>query len=247
MILKMIKEGQFKDGEKIPSEIELGEKFEASRITVRRAIKELADEGALKIVRGKGTYVNKVKRPLHLLNLEEGFTDGLDIGKNHITKVIIEKKVITASKSLMKIFKRTEPFQVLKLVRKIQDKDSVISVDFAYMPTDIYPNIEDKVQDNISTFRLINHGYGIHFHKAKKEVEIIYPNDEITKLMNVSNLDPIVQIRKLIWDKDKPVHFSQYYLRTDSVKLSIEVDANTNKIESDDIPNIDIFESNVID
>lgn len=242
MILKMIETGEFQEGEKIPSELELVELFGASRITVRRAIKELEDEGVLKIVRGKGTFVEKAKRPVRILNLEEGFTDGLQIGNNQVTKVILEKKIITASKGISRLFESEKPIEVLKLVRVIREGDKTISVDYAFLPVEIYPDIENLVGDNISTFRLINNHYKVHFRKAKKEVEIVHPNDEVAALMKVSPLDQIVQIRKIIWDENRPVHYSQYYLRADRIKLSIDIDVNSNKLESIEIPTVDIWE-----
>lgn len=242
MILKMIETGEFQEGEKIPSELELVELFGASRITVRRAIKELEDEGVLKIVRGKGTFVEKAKRPVRILNLEEGFTDGLQIGNNQVTKVILEKKIITASKGISRLFESEKPIEVLKLVRVIREGEKPISVDYAFLPVEIYPDIENLVGDNISTFRLINNHYKVHFRKAKKEVEIVHPNDEVSALMKVSPLDQIVQIRKIIWDENRPVHYSQYYLRADRIKLSIDIDVNSNKLESIEIPTVDIWD-----
>lgn len=241
MIIKMIENGEFREGEKVPSELELGELFGASRITIRRAVKELADEGILRIVRGKGTFVEKAKRPVRILNLEEGFTDGLQIGNHQVTKVILEKKIITANKSLAKLFGQEGAMEVLKLVRIIREGDRPISVDYAFLPTSIYPDIENLVADNVSTFRLINQHFGIKFKKAKKEVEIVHPNDEVARHMNVSPLDQVVQIRKIIWDESRPVHFSQYYLRTDGIKLSIDIDVDSNKLESVEIPNVDIW------
>lgn len=241
MIIKMIENGEFREGEKIPSELELGELFGASRITIRRAVKELADEGVLRIVRGKGTFVEKAKRPVRILNLEEGFTDGLQIGNHQVTKVILEKKIITANKGLAKLFGEEGSLEVLKLVRIIKEGDRPISVDYAFLPISIYPDIEHLVADNVSTFRLIHQHYGIMFKKAKKEVEIVHPTDEVAKRMNVSPLDQVVQIRKIIWDETRPVHFSQYYLRADGIKLSIDIDVDSNKLESIEIPNVDIW------
>ena len=186
--------------------------------------------------------MEKAKRPVRILNLEEGFTDGLQIGNNQVTKVILEKKIITASKGISRLFESEKPIEVLKLVRVIREGEKPISVDYAFLPVEIYPDIENLVGDNISTFRLINNHYKVHFRKAKKEVEIVHPNDEVAALMKVSPLDQIVQIRKIIWDENRPVHYSQYYLRADRIKLSIDIDVNSNKLESIEIPTVDIWD-----
>ena len=42
---------------RIPSEAELGETYQVSRVTVRKALAELTREGLLRRMQGKGTYV----------------------------------------------------------------------------------------------------------------------------------------------------------------------------------------------
>lgn len=54
-----IRKGEFKEGEKLPSEKELCESFSVSRITVRQALKRLESMGMVYPVHGKGYFVKK--------------------------------------------------------------------------------------------------------------------------------------------------------------------------------------------
>lgn len=56
-ITKDIKAGTLGAGWKLPTEIELAESYGVSRITVRRAIGDLAAKGMLNVVHGRGTFV----------------------------------------------------------------------------------------------------------------------------------------------------------------------------------------------
>lgn len=56
-----IENGTYIAGARIPSEAELSEIYSVSRITIRRAVKELAAEGLLTKKQGKGTFVNTPK------------------------------------------------------------------------------------------------------------------------------------------------------------------------------------------
>ena len=56
-----IQSGEYPEGSRLPSEQELSELFHVSRITVRTALKELADEELVIRRQGKGTYVGKKK------------------------------------------------------------------------------------------------------------------------------------------------------------------------------------------
>lgn len=61
-ITEAVAAGRLKPGDQIPSQRELGEMFQASHMTVRRAIDELLAEGVLFAVRGKGLYVHEGKK-----------------------------------------------------------------------------------------------------------------------------------------------------------------------------------------
>jgi len=71
LILSRIQDGSWSNGYKIPSEAEIMAQFSASRMTVHRAIKELAAEGHLFRERGRGTFVAKKKPRSQLLVLAD--------------------------------------------------------------------------------------------------------------------------------------------------------------------------------
>lgn len=55
---EMICDGRLAPGEELPTQMELCEKFQVSRITIARAIRDLAQEGLLVACPGKGTHVS---------------------------------------------------------------------------------------------------------------------------------------------------------------------------------------------
>ena len=57
IITGQLKNGTYKPGEKIPTEPELAELYQVSRITVRRTVEELCTQGYLVKHQGKGTFV----------------------------------------------------------------------------------------------------------------------------------------------------------------------------------------------
>lgn len=54
-----IQAGEYQPGRVIPSENTLMQTYEVARNTVRHAIRLLADEGLVEIVRGRGVYVTE--------------------------------------------------------------------------------------------------------------------------------------------------------------------------------------------
>lgn len=58
-----IASGQVAAGAKMPTELELASQYGVSRVTVRRAIKDLAERGLLIVVHGRGTFVAEKPTP----------------------------------------------------------------------------------------------------------------------------------------------------------------------------------------
>lgn len=60
-LLSNIKEGLYKNGAKLPSEKEIAEQYDVSRITSKKAFEMLVDQGYIKRIPGKGSFVNDLK------------------------------------------------------------------------------------------------------------------------------------------------------------------------------------------
>lgn len=71
-ILSMITiEKRFQPGDKLPNEIELSERLNVSRTTLREAIRILVTNNMLEIKRGKGTYVKENIEVKHMKSLSD--------------------------------------------------------------------------------------------------------------------------------------------------------------------------------
>src|ERR1039458_3670440 len=53
--------GRWRPDDRLPSEQELGERFQVSKITVRQALTELAESGYIRREQGRGTFVARRK------------------------------------------------------------------------------------------------------------------------------------------------------------------------------------------
>lgn len=222
-IKQYIESNQLNQGDQIPTEAELCEIFQASRISIRRAIKELVDEGVLQIIRGKGTFVNTFRKEIHLLHFQ-GYTEGLTTKSDFITKDIISMEKIKGTPHINNKF-NNQFDEYIELVRKVYRNNQILSLDYAYFPTALYPSIENKITSDSSTFKIINDEYGINFKKVCKDLEFVHPTEEVQKHLEVNRMTPIILVDKIIYNEQSiPVHYSNYYLIADRVKLRLETD-----------------------
>jgi GntR family transcriptional regulator, arabinose operon transcriptional repressor len=88
-ITDQIQNGELKQNDKLPSEAEYSEVFNVSGITIRKALSELANEGYIKRIKRKGTFVNgpvTEESSSHLLALILSAEDYFDISYMKIIK-----------------------------------------------------------------------------------------------------------------------------------------------------------------
>ena len=52
-----IERGVYAPGRPVPSETQLMQRYEVARLTARKAVRVLADEGLVEVVQGRGAYV----------------------------------------------------------------------------------------------------------------------------------------------------------------------------------------------
>lgn len=221
--------GVYNPGDQLPNEKQLCEQYNVSRITIRRALKELSKEGLIEIRQGKGTFVSKEKLDIKILDLG-GYTDTLESLHHNVKMQIIEKPVIKADKEVASALNIKEGDEVLKLKRLVLDQNDPLSIDIAYFPLSLYPNIIDKITDNISTFNLIKKDYKITMARAYKEFGVVLAQDEYSELLECTPGEPLFSIKKIIYDIDnKPVHYSTYYVLANKVKYYINVDMLSDK------------------
>lgn len=216
--------GVYKSGDQLPNEKQLCSQYSVSRITVRRALKELSKEGLVEVRQGKGTFVSREKLNIKILDLG-GYTNSLSGEHHHIEMKILEKKVVDATAEISKVFNVKEKSKVLKLKRLIIDEGEPLSIDIAYFPINIYPDISEKIHDDVSTFGIMKRDYEVVMAKAYKEFSVVIAQDEYSKLLNSTPNESLFCTKKIIYDIDnRPIHYSIYYILAHKVKYFINVD-----------------------
>lgn len=94
-IYEKIKNGIYMAGHKIPTELELIDQYQVSRITVRRAIEELCKEGMLVKLQGKGTFVQE-KRIFRKIEHTVSFSESCQTNGMVPSASVTERQIMLA-------------------------------------------------------------------------------------------------------------------------------------------------------
>ncbi len=116
--------GSMKSGDRLPPERELVEHFQASRISIREALKSLETSGLLAIKPGSGVFVAEVNsKPM-----SESLSSILRIQKTSINE-ITEARILLEPNIARLAAERITPEEFLKLEQNIEETLAVLKAD----------------------------------------------------------------------------------------------------------------------
>lgn len=207
-----IRIGKWKEGEKIPSEKELCEIYNVSRITVRNAIEELVKENYLYRERGRGTFVKPAEDNPDAYTVAKGFTDEMkELGKK-ATTLKAEIEVSRANNRIARILNINEGDKIIILRRIRGDSKKAVGYFVTYFKYDEQYSLNSK--DYYGSFYAYLNSLGIKVNKVKEVIEAILPDTEVQKALNISPNEPILKRTKIATciEKDYYEYTECYYI-----------------------------------
>ncbi len=203
-IKKGIQDREYLPGTRLPSEGELERLYGVSRITVRRAVKELCEEDILARKQGKGTFVlssphisyNRLDRTIG------GFHDSLAKDGKEATVDILEKAIIRVSESYARDLQIDAEDDVIFLKRLMYGDHMPVMIDTAYIPVKRFPGIYDKLVGNVALFHLMESEYGVKLERYYKVLKVQKATREMSDLLNCRVGDPMFDLFKITYNEE---------------------------------------------
>jgi DNA-binding GntR family transcriptional regulator len=221
-IRSSILNGQLKYGEQIPTELELSEEYKISRITVRKAILELVEEGYLVKKQGKGTFVNKRKierKIVHFLS----FSDACKANGLTASSKVIKKEIIQPTSKDQKMLQLDEGDALLFIQRVRYAGDSPIMIENNYFS---YKDFHSLLNENLdgSIYKILEEKLDVKPVRAGElTLEIVRANEEEVNLLNTASGEPLFYMESTVYaENDQPVHIGKQYILGDSYKFNLK-------------------------
>lgn len=215
-----IHDGQYTYGSALPSETKLCEEYDVSRITIRRAVNELVDDGYLEKVHGKGTFVKYHRFEQELLNLS-GFTEAFGKKGIRVSHHIIEETLEPADLITRKQLQIDKSENMLKIVRLHYLDESPFSLDTSYFPESKFPGLFELLKENDSLYDIMKKHFNMSPLHADRTITIATPTEQECQLLECDMTEPLFKMEKLVLDEDKPLHRS--VLLTPSSRVSLKL------------------------
>ncbi|WP_427814725.1 GntR family transcriptional regulator, LSA1692 subfamily (plasmid) [Enterococcus sp. 22-H-5-01] len=213
-IEKRIHDGIYVSSQKLPSEYDLAKEFDCSRLTIRKAIDDLIGKNILVKQRGKGSYVMSQPKIQSGRSGLQGFTEAAKAyGKTSKTEVISFEKIAEPTEEILTALQLESNQPVYELVRRRLLDEDPMTVEKIYL-SEYYIRGLVKEDFNGSLFKLLEKKTTIAY--SHQEVEAILVTPELSKLLDVSMGNPLLQVHSLTYSLDAtPISYDISHYRSD--------------------------------
>lgn len=224
-LLKRIELGEYQEGKQIESERELMEKYQFSRITVRRAIDELVNEGHLYRIQGKGTYVKNDTEEQNLFHLISCTEDVKRRGRTPYKKTTYAMKG-PADAERAKSLNIPLQEEIYAFGRITYADQEPLNYTKTYLPERLFPELEKYDLEEKSLYDIIQIDYNIQITKGRRTIEAVLPEPKVARYLEISDSTPVILFHCVTYGivngKEIPIETFQCYYRTDQYKFYID-------------------------
>jgi DNA-binding GntR family transcriptional regulator len=144
-----IRSGQWVPGTRIPTEVELCEEFSVSRITVQRALRDLAEAGLIVRFRRRGSFVAQTVSQDNLLRFTGLLVKGPETHGDHR---VITAQVLLAKAARLRLPGVPDDEAVVQMERhKLGADGEVINTELHVLPFRLAPDLLDQPLEPLTT------------------------------------------------------------------------------------------------
>lgn len=215
-----INRNELKKGDKLPTEKWLNEHYGVSRVTVRKALEDLTEQGYLEKRPNKGCFVSQPKFEKDLSRMRSMHQELLASGITPTSKIISYQEV-QADPWILSHLKCAEDETVLVIKRIRFADERPFAEQTIYLPKSLFGDFNPWLLRDHSLHDVMQEQYGVEIRYSTQSVNATTPTKERMKELELSNEKPILHIGSTVYTTDDKVcEYSDTYHVTDVVRYS---------------------------
>ena len=213
-----IQRGIYQVHDQIPSEKELGERFDVSRVTVRRALKELTEEGLLERYQGKGTYVSMPRIPRDLRSVTSFHASCTMMGLKGSARVILRQLIAPTERDLREL-QLSGDAHVIEVRRLCLADDAPVMLEINHFPPQYAWLLDEDLSGSL--YQMLSERK-IEPDKAIHEISLCRAGEDDARWLETQKGEALLCVEETIFDqKGKPLHTSCQHIRADRFTFRI--------------------------
>lgn len=222
LLKEKIESRVFAPGSMIPSERELSLHYELNRMTVRNALHLLVEEGYLRTVHGKGTFVSG---PKFVRDLEEmkGFSQTLREKGIKPSSRLVFCESLPAGIWIASRLGVTPSEMVIRLVRLRSGNGAPIALEEAFVPMGLIPELLDLDLQVISLYEAFEL-HGIHPERAVQTLSMVQVSGGEAKLLKLPDGASVFHFEVQSYDsQERCIEFVRSWTRPNVCRFKAEL------------------------
>jgi GntR family transcriptional regulator len=222
-IEELMDSGHWPPDSQVPSERELCEQFEISRITVRQALSQLVSEGRLVRSHGRGTFVCNAPLKKQLLPLI-GFSEEMRSRGKQPGGKVLHFESIAAPAAIARALDLREGDTII-MVQRLRLADHVpMAVETVHLPAALCPGLGQEDLENRSLYETLKRKYQFVPTRASQQWQAVSCPESDAKLLDIPPHSPILRIQRTTYQQeDVPFEYLDSFFRGDKYVFHAEL------------------------
>lgn len=229
VLREQIVEGQHAKG--VPPETELARHFGVGRVTVRRALEQLVQEGLIVRSAGRGTFPKPrasartsashpvQAQPTRLAGLMENIVSA----SRSTTVKVLDWRTVTASDAVARALEVPVGTPVRKAVRCRSLREGPLSHITTYMPLELAKGITRRHLSAKPLLQLLQES-GVELGRAQQTISARQADAQVARELGVSIGSALLLVKRLVRDaNERPVQFLEGLYVPDRYEYQMEV------------------------
>lgn len=223
---ELILTGYYKPGQCVPSESEMMAEYGVSRVTVRRAIADLEQDGLLKRYRGKGSVVLE-RKSITTLNTLFSFTEMARRRGQRASYIIISTDVKQPDIKIAQELQLEPGTKIMEMKRLFLLNGRITALTTAYIPyLEEWKDMFLDFNEDTSLFDRFQE-YNTIIDYAEETIEVITPSAEIRRSLYLQdNLQVVYSEHKTYDTKGRIIVYTESYIASNKFKYTITIKRN---------------------
>lgn len=205
-IMTRIGDGTWPEGHRIPSEAEIMETFSVSRMTVHRAIKELATQGHIRRERGRGSFVTKPLPRRELLEISDIAEEIKGRGGTYFCEQIMQERV-PPSPVTTHVFGEDGASSIARSQVVHFENGMPLQLEDRYVNMAAVPGYTDLDLTQTSAHQHLMKVAPLQ--KAEHLLTAVLPNSEQCDFLQIQPNEPCLLIKRKTWSEDVLVSYAE--------------------------------------
>lgn len=198
-IYEKIESGVWEQNKKVPSENELAEQFTVSRMTARRALQELTEQGVLVRSQGSGTFVATFKSQSSILEIRNIADEVSERGhQHHAETLILEKVKVTNELAILLNVAISDEIYYSEVLHF--ENDEAIQLEQRYVNSNLVPGYINQNFNQVTPHEYLT--LEAPLTEATHEIEAILASAHVTELLTIDITKPCLQIKRRTWSNN---------------------------------------------